>query len=292
MNETPDFSLQVAQETCIRCRRCIRVCPSNLFFQAEPSGCVSPRNLQNCILCGHCAAVCPTGAIRHSVFPPEKVHAIDRSALPTPQQMLLLTKARRSHRAFSALPVPEDRLETILEAAHRAPTASNRQETDFTLVTDPQMLHRVAELTVEGFSSIVRLVGNPLLRPVIKRLHPDALASLPKFRRLVERFAQGDDRILRGAKALILFHTPDKNRFGCQDANLAYQNASLMAETLEVAHFYTGFVCAAAARDKKKRLARLLGIQGTIHAGMALGMPAFLYPNYIDKKDICVNRFR
>lgn len=285
------FTLHVDQNACIRCQRCIRVCPSNIFRLSENRA-VSVHRIENCILCGHCAAVCPQAAVIHSVFPPEKIHRIDREALPTPQQVMLLTCARRSHRAFTAQSVPDEFLEAILEAAHRAPTASNRQEVDFTLITDPNLLQAVSRLTVEGFAAIVRLVGNPLLRPLIKRFHPDALASLPKFRRLVERFSRGDDRILRGAKALILFHTPAENRFGCQDANLAYQNASLMAESLGVAHFYTGFVCAAAGRDKKKRLARLLDIRGTIHAGMALGMPAFPYPNYMDKKDIRVSRFR
>lgn len=289
--EKTSFTLHIDRNACIRCQRCIRVCPSNIFRLAEDRS-VSVHRIENCILCGHCAAVCPQNAVVHSVFPPEKIHRIDRESLPTPQQLLLLTRARRSHRAFTGQPVADELLETILEAAHRAPTASNRQEVDFTLITDPDILKAVSRLTVEGFAAIVRLVGNPLLRPLIRRLHPDAIEALPKFRRLVERFSQGDDRILRGARAMILFHTPKENRFGCQDANLAYQNASLMAESLGVAHFYTGFVCAAAARDKKNRLARLLGIQGTIHAGMALGMPAFPYPNYMDKKDIRVARFR
>lgn len=96
--------------------------------------------------------------------------------------------------------------------------------------------------------------------------------------------------ILRNATALILIHTPGNSRFGCQDANLAYQNGSLMAESLGVSQFYTGFVCSAIHQDKQGKLAKILGIQGKIHAGMALGMPAFEFPNYIDKKDIEVNR--
>ena len=71
---------------------------------------------------------------------------------------------------------------------------------------------------------------------------------------------------------------------------MAYQNGSLMAESLGVSQFYTGFVCSAIQQDKQEKLVKLLGIQGKIHAGMALGMPAFRFPNYIDKKDIEVNR--
>ena len=34
----------------------------------------------------------------------------------------------------------------------------------------------------------------------------------------------------------------------------------------------------------------MLGISGKIRAGMALGIPAFRYPNYIDRKDINVTK--
>ena len=73
-------------------------------------------------------------------------------------------------------------------------------------------------------------------------------------------------------------------------ANLAYQNGSLMAESLGVAQFYTGFVCSAVEQDRNRRLAKMLGISGKIRAGMALGIPAFRYPNYIDRKDINVTK--
>lgn len=72
--------------------------------------------------------------------------------------------------------------------------------------------------------------------------------------------------------------------FGATDTNLAYQNASLMAECLGVGHFYIGLVCAAIQQDKKNRIARLLGIDGKIQAGMALGMPEFSFSKYIERK--------
>ena len=74
-----------------------------------------------------------------------------------------------------------------------------------------------------------------------------------------------------------LFYTDKKERFGCQDCNLAYQNASLMAEAAGVSQFYTGFVCSAAGMDRKRKLQKLLGIEGTVHAGIALGMPSFRF---------------
>lgn len=284
------MELVIDKEKCIRCRKCVRICPSMVLGQVEKGGEVKVVQPENCIVCGHCVAVCPTGAVVHSDFPPEKVHGFDYKAYPTAEQMMLLCCARRSNRAFSEQAVPEEYLSRILEAAHRAPTASNRQEVEFTLVTSPEQLRSITKFTLEVFGKALRKMKNPLLRPLVKGFMPEALHYQPVFERLLQEDTQGNDLILRKAKAVIFIHTPRQNRFGCQDANLAYQNASLMAECLGVNQFYTGFVCSAVEQEGKGSLEKALGIEGRIHAGMALGMPAFRYVNYIDRKEIQVKK--
>lgn len=285
-----EFTLKLNQNTCIKCSRCVQVCPATIFSQNEPKGSVEINHPAFCIFCGHCVAACPTASVEHSIFPPSKAHPVNKAELPSPQSVMLLCKSRRSNRGFSAKPVPMEMLDMILEAAHRAPTASNRQEVHFTLITDKEKLRQVIDYTVQSFASVVKTLKNPLIKPVLKPFMPGNYKMLRGLERLQTEYDKGNDLILRGATALMFIHTPADNRFGRDDSNLAYQNGSLMAESLGVSQFYTGFVCTAIRRDKKNKLAKMLGVEGTIHAGMALGMPAFTFPNYIDKKEIVVRK--
>lgn len=279
--------IAILSEKCISCGNCVAVCPAHIMSMRGDV--VELSNIESCIVCGHCVGACPTESVVHSSFPSEKIHKIDYSLLPTAQQLMLLCKVRRSNRAFSKEPVPEHYLEQILEAAHRAPTASNLQQVEFTLITDPEKVQYIIDYTIEVFADVMKKLTNPLLKPVLKMIMPSAYKYVPMFKRLVEEQGAGSDLILRNATAVIFIHTPSGNRFGGMDANLAYQNGSLMAEALGVSQFYTGFVCTAIKQDRDKKLAEKLGIKGKIHAGMALGMPQFRFPNYIDKKDIVVS---
>lgn len=285
-----EVMIRIEESRCIRCGHCVAVCPAHIFSQeAGERGAIGLQNVSSCIECGHCAAVCPTGAVVHAKFPAETIHPIDQAGLPTPEQVMALCRARRSNRAFSRTPVPREAMERIVEAAHRAPTASNGQEVGFTWVTDPERLKRLIELTIDTFDGVARKLENPILRPVLRRIVPQVYRYLPNFHRLVAAWrGQGEDLILRGATAVLFIHTPAGARFGKTDADLAYQNGSLMAESLGVSQFYTGFVCSAVGQDRKGRFAELLGLDKgrRIQAGMAIGMPAFRFPNYMDKKPV------
>lgn len=268
---------------------CVKVCPAFIFYYNKESQCVELQNEERCIGCGHCVAACGYSAVNHSLFTPEKVHPVDYAHYPTPEQMLHLIRSRRSNRAFLQKPIPEEALRSIVEAAYRAPTASNGQELAFTLITSPEKLKVVSDFTMNTFGGLLKKMDNPLVRGILKMADPATLRYIPLFKEMQQEYAAGNDGILRKATAVLFIHAPKKSRFGIEDANLAYQNASLMAESLGVCQFYTGFVLNATKQNKGK-LEEQLGIDGVIYAGMALALPAFKMEHYIDKEPMKYTR--
>lgn len=280
------MTLDIHQDTCIKCGKCVRVCPSQIFTQEATENPISLVHIDTCIACGHCVDVCPTDSVLHSDFPSAKVHTIDYGRMPEPDQLMLLLKSRRSNRTITSKPVPKEMLEQIVEAGHCAPTASNGQTVSFTVITNPTKLLQVSDFTIGVFNKLAKTLLNPLVKCILNPFLKEVYGYVPAFQRLAKDHKEGKDPILRKATALLIIHTPKSNRFGSEDANLAYQNASLMAQSLGVSQIYMGFVMTAIKQEGKGTLARQLGIDGKIHAIMALGMPAFKYSKYTDRKDI------
>lgn len=277
------IKIEVNKEACIRCSKCVNICPDTIFCNEE--GEITTQNEESCIGCGHCVSVCPASAITHTLFPAQKQHKFSYDNYPTPQQLMTLINARRSNRAISSTPIPEESLKMIVEAAYRAPTATNSQNLEFTLIVDVKKINSVTRFTIDTFYAIRQLLANVVVAPITKMLMPKTFAMVPMLDRLKSEFEKGNDKVMRGATAMLIISAPKGDRFGAENANLAYQNASLMAEALGVAQFYTGFVLSA-TRLKKGKLEKELGIKGVMCAGMALGMPKFRYEKYTDRVEI------
>ena len=279
-------SLQIDATRCVRCGKCAWVCPSEILRQEEKGGEIRVQHSEECIACGHCVAVCAKDAIQHSAFPDGTTHPIDYAQLQTADQLFALMQARRSNRALTSRPVPHEALERIVEAATLAPTATNARLLSFTVVTDPEQLRAVAGFTIQVFDKLANLLLNPVVKCLVKPFQPELYEKYaPMFASLKEAYAKGEDPILRKATALLIIHSPKSNRFGAEEANLAYQNASLMAESMGVSQIYMGFVLTAIRQAKKGAFSRLLGIEGEVFALMGLGMPAFRYPRSVDHRE-------
>ena len=151
------------------------------------------------------------------------------------------------------------------------------------MITDPDTLRQIGDFTIGVFDAAAKKLMNPIVKFLFRPFLKQAYQYLPTLQRLKQRHEDGYDPILRKATALILFHTPASCHFGCEDANLAYQNASLMAQSLGISQIYMGYVIRAIEQDRHGEFSRMTGVNEKIHAIMALGVPSFQYPRYTER---------
>jgi len=290
------YKVTIDSERCKKDGLCAMICPDAVIQQDEKATVpkISDEHIARCIACGQCMAICRHDAISHSEFPVTTIQAIPIEQMPTSEQVLTLLKTRRSIRTFRDKPVAKDTIETIIDGARFAPSGHNSQSTEFLVVQDKVVLNKVSAMVIEYLKFEIKRFSNPFFRTMAlladRDLAESGLREIPGFKRLIQKFESGADPILNGAPVLLVFHARRTDGYGDVNAQLALQNASLVAHALGVGHFYTGFVLspcrAPMARVWNRRMPSLLGIpsDNNLYGALALGYPIPRFKNMIERK--------
>ena len=97
-------------------------------------------------------------------------------------ELLSTTRVVRRRLDFSR-PVEREVIEECLELAMQAPTASNRQECHWILVTDPDKKRQLAELYASDEGEYIRLPWPELAADDVRAAHSDAVAASADYLR-------------------------------------------------------------------------------------------------------------
>jgi len=288
------YTITIDRSRCKKDGLCASVCPDGIFVQREKLTIPELVDKERCIACGHCVAICPQDAICHSAFPSTAIRAIQAEEVPTTEQVMTLLKTRRSIRAFRDKPLAKETIERIIDGARFAPSGHNSQSTEYLVVQDSAVLNQVSAMVIEYLKFEIRRFANPLFRTLAlladRELAESGLHEIPKFKRMTRLFESGADPILNGAPVLLAFHARRTVGFADVNAQLALQNASLVAHALGIGHFYTGWVLAPCrapmARAWNRRIPSLIGIppENELHGALALGYPIPRFKNMIERK--------
>lgn len=272
--------ININSQQCTHCNLCAKICPSAVFEEGA-----IVNNPKACIECGHCIDVCPSGALTHECFPPERIHRIDRDALPSPEHLLNLMRYRRSNRSMTEKEIPEQALNDILEAARYAPTAENSRKVVVTVLSEKSDIQAVEDATMRFFLRMASILMSPILKPLTKLFLRDLYNEAPELTRFEKRWKAGQRPCTCNGRMLITFSAPSNYDFGYQDCNLAYQNASLMAESHGVSQVYMGLVQSALKFMGKNKVTKLLHLPKghKPFAIMSIGIPSVKYRNYTER---------
>jgi nitroreductase/NAD-dependent dihydropyrimidine dehydrogenase PreA subunit len=268
----------INHETCIRCARCVNICPMDHLELVADRIRPSADPLRWCILCAHCMSVCPTKSVVTKSF---DYHEFDDlpDKLPGLEDFLPLLKARRSMRHYQPQPVPREMLERILDAASTAPMAFPPSGVEIVVLDEREKIEEIIPAMLGEFRRWVYAFTSPLLKPLMRLMMPAyAIPSMqneiiPFARGILIAAEKGRDLLTYEAPAMFLFHSSKFVESFVENCTLAKTYAMIAAEGLGLGTCIVGMIPPAV--DRNRELRGKLGIpKGNQVVGcLVLGFP-------------------
>jgi len=264
--------LKIDPDKCKKDGICVAECPMAIIQLDADEG--YPRLIPGteavCLRCGHCIAVCPHGALQHASIPMEGCFPLVKELTINHKEAVQFLRSRRSVRLYRDKPVEKEKIQTLIEIARYAPSAANRQMVNWLVITDPEKIHQLAELTVAWMRFILEKA-------------PEA-ARPPYFPAIVTAWDKGMDRVLRNAPVLLVAHAPKEAPNGMVDLTLSLSYLELAAPTLGLGTCWAGMLQGALLSRPEIKTALGLPENHPHHYPMMLGYTKLKYYRLPERK--------
>jgi len=279
----------INDETCIRCARCVNICPMHHLELLEGRIQTVDDPLRDCIACGHCMAVCPTRSIVTKGYDYHDFEDLP-DKLPTLDDFLPLLKARRSMRQYRDKPVEKETIESIIDAATTAPFDLPPTDVELTVVQSREKIDEIRPLIMESFKNWVYAFKNPLFTPLLRlgmngaQLREMKEKIIPLVEKVLEGNEHGEDYLTYGAPAMLLFHYNRDNGLGEQNCVIAMTIAMIAAEGLGLGSCIIGLIPPAIERNREIREMLDIPNQNRPVGCLILGWPRSTYNRSIPRE--------
>ncbi|MCP4180843.1 MAG: hypothetical protein GY756_24035 [bacterium] len=258
---------KIDKAKCIRCRKCIEVCPMRLLEWSNTKKEVSYiNNVENyCHKCCHCLLVCEDKAI--------DLPGIDNSNLTVSSfnksggivEELIIN--RRSIRKYKTEKIPQDVIKKIIFSASYAPSASNTRLLNWKIYSEKEIIHEISRLTIEWMRSQVAVKNNSLSERYLRI-----------FNRYIDLWNNGIDGVLRSAPHLVIIHGPDTGTIRHIDGVIALDYFEFSAISKSLGTCWAGLFYYA-VESKYKPLLELIDLpeNHVCYGAMMFGYPKYKY---------------
>ena len=255
---------------------CVRECVSAAWRNVDGEPVMAAPNL--CNKCGHCVAVCPQSAIFHDGLDYRQIRETNRS-LAQADAYKEVVRARRSIRQFKDQAVPASVISDILDLARHSPTASNKQNVGYIVITEESILKGIAHTIFSFTSGLYNRTRKGLGKKIywiLKKKNPNGISRyLDPMDYYIKESEKGRDFILHNAPALILIHGPKKGSFINENCNIAAANIMNYGHSLGLGTCYIGFLVIALKMFPSLRKKVNLPKQRVVYAALVMGYPAY-----------------
>ncbi len=275
---------------------CAKVCPHKLFEVRAKEVLVTA---DGCMACGHCRAVCPVSAVQvtdvadvlsFQTFS-ERTESMAPGDFET-DRLVQLMRSRRSCRNYRQDVVDIEILEDLVRIGTTAPSGTNSQSWQYTILPRRKDVKSLGELTAGYYRELNSQARNPVYRLLAKIFAGDALGKYYReyYDSVQEALRQWDeeqvDRLFHGAAAAILVTGETTASCPAEDALLATQNILLAAHAMGLGSCLIGFVVEAVRRSQKMKKALGLGGTTRLYSVIALGYPAITYQHVAGRRRV------
>jgi nitroreductase/NAD-dependent dihydropyrimidine dehydrogenase PreA subunit len=281
----------IDQDLCTQCGICITRCVMNF---RETEGVVTTNaGAATCNLCGHCVALCPTGAITHRKMDMENFVDLPKGFSYDPEEFKLFVRGRRSHRIFEDKEIPREHLEKLVDICRYAPTGSNRQTVEVTIIRDRKKIQRLSDHTVDFFENRIEELEKEAREceaggREVPQITKSALTMLDTLKLVVTARKFGMEVIFHRAPVVMLFHSPTGTSTPKDDCVIAATTLTLAARTLSLETCYIGLFEFVANRYRP--IIEELGLPPghKVYSILVLGYPKLEFLRAVDRKPMRV----
>jgi nitroreductase/ferredoxin len=293
MNRVPVIN----KKKCTGCGKCVEVCPKDVLFLKDRK---AELNENECMLCSHCYAVCDFDAvsfgqelesIKFETFKYKEL--ITGSSNISPELLVNAFRARRSIRKFKNEEINNDTLRDLIEFAVTAPSGSNCQEWEFTVINGRNKVWEFAARIKHFFIRINKLAGNRFIRYLSFPFMGKALINYynnhyETVNRAIKESEAGIDRLFHGAPCVIIVHGPIEGSTPAEDAAYASYNICMLAHYMNLGTCLIGFAVEALNRSPDMKNELDIYEKNRVYSVIAIGKPDIKFRRHSLRKKYSV----
>jgi nitroreductase/NAD-dependent dihydropyrimidine dehydrogenase PreA subunit len=281
-------TIKIDPELCDKEGLCVLACVEDIFEQKEKKAFPNIVHPGACFSCGQCLAICPSDAITHTGLEPLETFTRATPEIKIESEQLMgFMRSRRSIRLYNQKrSVRRELIEKVIDTARYAPTGSNAQSLEHIVITNRDLMDRLAALGIELFrEKATCFEQKDALSHLDPRLALRIETDIPFYKGVVSEYKAGKDPFFYQAPVLIVTHA-DMTITSCpvEDATIASYQMILVAQSLGLGTCYVGNLYEFG--NESPEIRELLDIppNNDILMSFVLGYPAIRFRRLVGRK--------